>query len=226
MGGDRATRGASTVVACAVRPAAFLDRDGVISALVFDRRTGRHESPYRPEDVSLTPGAVDALRLLQGLDLPLVVISNQPSAAKGTSTLDALYAVHGAVERLLVTAGIRIDRYEYCFHHPQGSVPELTRLCACRKPEPGMIFAAAERLGCDPALSWVVGDSDVDVEAGRRAGCRTILVDRFAEHLADAPREAHPDYLVGTLAEAADIILGSTAEAPSAERTRLVGGAA
>jgi D-glycero-D-manno-heptose 1,7-bisphosphate phosphatase len=183
--------------------AVFLDRDGLINELVEDSVSGLPESPSRPEDVRLAPDAVEALRTLRGLAVPLIVVSNQPNAAKGKNTLEELEAVHEAVVGLLDDAGLSIDDYRYCYHHPDGTHPELGRACSCRKPEPGLILEAAS--GLDLARSWVVGDSDVDIEAGRRAGCRTILV--------EVPGSAHrrsanvrPDYRVGTFREAADII--------------------
>lgn len=190
------------------RWAIFLDRDGLINELVEDPVSGYLESPAHPADVRLAPDAVAALRLLRSLHVPLVVISNQPNAAKGKSTLSELRAVHEAIKRTLAEADVAIDDYRYCFHHPEGSDPELRQACSCRKPEPGMILDAAAAIGdCDLSRSWVVGDSDVDIEAGRRAGCRTILVER--------PGSAHrrgglvqPDWTVGTFSEAADIIIG------------------
>lgn len=183
--------------------AVFLDRDGLINELVEDSVSGLPESPSRPEDVRLAPDAVEALRKLRGLGVPLIVVSNQPNAAKGKNTLAELEAVHDAVRRSLDEAGVAIDEYRYCYHHPDGTDPELGRACSCRKPEPGLILQGSA--GLDLSRSWVVGDSDVDVEAGRRAGCRTILV--------EVPLSAHrrkgnvkPDYRVRTFSEAADII--------------------
>jgi len=188
--------------------AIFLDRDGLINELVEDPVSGNPESPSHADDVRLAPDAVGALRQLRSLGVPLVVISNQPSAAKGKTTLDALKAVHEEVERKLGEASVAVDDYRYCFHHPEGSDPELGLACSCRKPKPGMILdAAATLVDCDLSRSWVVGDSDVDIEAGRRAGCRTILVER--------PGSAHrrrglvqPDWTAATFSEAADIIIG------------------
>jgi D-glycero-D-manno-heptose 1,7-bisphosphate phosphatase len=161
-----------------VRPVVFLDRDGVINSLVRNPATGLLESPYRPEDVELAPRAVDAIRLLRTLGVPLVGISNQPAAAKGTCDLETLHAVHERFARLLGEAGAELDDYRYCFHHPDGSDSELAQVCTCRKPAPGMITAACEALGgCELARSWVVGDSDVDIEAGQAVGCRTVLVE-------------------------------------------------
>lgn len=187
------------------RWAVFLDRDGVLNALVPDPETGLPESPVHSRDVELLPGAVDGLQTLRELGVPLVVISNQPSAAKGKSTLEDLRGVHEAVHAELEAAGVGLDSYEYCFHHPDG-IGELGRRCDCRKPQPGMILRAAAALGCDDLQrSWMIGDSEVDVKAGLRAGCRTILV----EHTQSSHRrsaDAHPDERVATLADAADII--------------------
>lgn len=183
--------------------AVFLDRDGLINELVEDPVSGLPESPTRPEDVRLAPDAVEALRTLRGLGVPLIVVSNQPNAAKGKNTLEELRAVHDAVVRLLDEAGVALDDYRYCYHHPDGTDPELGRTCPCRKPEPGLILDAAA--GLDLSRSWVVGDSDVDSEAGRRVGCRTILVE-VAGSAHRRKGNAKPDYRVRTFREAADII--------------------
>lgn len=179
----------------------FLDRDGIINELVLNAATGDHESPYRPEDVALTEGAVEAIRALRALDVPVAVVSNQPAAAKGTAALEDLAAVHDAVIAKLSEAGVWVDDVRYCFHHPQGADPVLGRACDCRKPAPGLVLQAAAALGMDAAAlarSWLIGDSDVDVEAGRRAGCRTVLVEE--------PRSSHRRH--GAMADsyAADVL--------------------
>ena len=188
------------------RWAIYLDRDGVVNALVRDPTSGLPESPLRPEEVRLLPDAVDGLRLLRSLGVPLVAISNQPGAAKGKTSLAELEAVHEAVHAALDETGVALDDYRYCFHHPDGT-GDLGRRCDCRKPEPGLILEAAAELGRDDlAASWLIGDSDVDVEAGRRAGCRTILV----EHLESGHRRAGnsvPDERATDLQDAAAIIL-------------------
>jgi D-glycero-D-manno-heptose 1,7-bisphosphate phosphatase len=191
--------------------AVFLDRDGVLNELVLNRATGDHESPYRPEDVALTPGAVEAIRLLRTLDVPIAVVSNQPSAAKGTADLAALAAVHDAVMALLDDEGVAVDVVRYCFHHPAGTDPDLGRACECRKPAPGLILQAADALGLDEAAlarSWLIGDSDVDVQAGRAAGLRTVLVEdpRSSHRRAGAEADAR----AGDILEAARIVAAAT----------------
>jgi D-glycero-D-manno-heptose 1,7-bisphosphate phosphatase len=188
------------------RWAIFLDRDGVINELVPSPVSGRHESPLHPGDVKVNADAQRALAVLAELDVPLVVVSNQPAAAKGTVELARLQAVHGAVVEALVAADLRIDAFWYCFHHPHGTDATLGRTCDCRKPSPGLILSAAAELGgVNLARSWMIGDSDVDVEAGRRAGCRTILVDE-ARSAHRRSRTISPDAWARSFLEAALLV--------------------
>jgi D-glycero-D-manno-heptose 1,7-bisphosphate phosphatase len=159
------------------RRAAFLDRDGVLNALVWDPLSGRHESPLHPRDVRLLPGAAAAARRLAGAGFALVGVSNQPAAAKGTITLEELFEVHERVLELLSTEGVRFDGFHICPHHPEGVVAELRGPCDCRKPAPGMLFEAAAELELDLSSSWMIGDTDADITAGRAAGCRTALIE-------------------------------------------------
>lgn len=189
--------------ACAV----FVDRDGVINELVPDPGTGRPESPLRVADVRLIAGAAGALRLLADAGWRLVGVSNQPSAAKGYISLEELRAIQARVVALLAAADVRFEDFRLCLHHPEGTVPELSGPCDCRKPAPGMLLGAAGDLGLDPHASWMIGDTDVDVQAGRAAGCRTILV----EHPDSAHKrteQLRPDAVVTDLTAAAGIILG------------------
>jgi D-glycero-D-manno-heptose 1,7-bisphosphate phosphatase len=161
-----------------LRAAVLVDRDGVINQLVTDPVTGNPESPLQVSDVALVSGAVDALADLRDAGFALVGISNQPAAAKGTVGRDELLAVHARVVELVAAGGVEFDAFELCLHHPDGVIPELSGACDCRKPAPGMLLRAAHALGLDLAASWMVGDTDADVVAGRRAGCRTVLVEQ------------------------------------------------
>jgi D-glycero-D-manno-heptose 1,7-bisphosphate phosphatase len=163
--------------------AVFLDRDGVINEPSWDPADGRYESPTDPRDVALADGAVEGLRALTAEGYVTVAVSNQPAAAKGKASLEDLKTVHERIVDLLAAAGLALDDWRYCFHHPDAVVPELRDACACRKPEPGLLLAAAQAHGIVLDASWMVGDSTTDVVAGRRAGCRTVLV----EH----PRSGH-----------------------------------
>lgn len=186
--------------------AAFIDRDGVINELVADPVSGRPESPLTVADVVLIPGSAAALTRLADAGWLLVGVSNQPAAAKGVISQDRLQAIQARVLELLAAEGVLFDDFRLCLHHPVGIVPELSGECECRKPSPGMLLAAAAGLAIDPAASWMVGDTDSDVLAGRAAGCSTILVAQ--------PGSAHkrrgevaPDAVATDLREAARVIL-------------------
>jgi D-glycero-D-manno-heptose 1,7-bisphosphate phosphatase len=193
-------------------PAVFLDRDGVINKGVMDEELGQYESPYHAADVELEGGAAEGLRVLRELGWPLIVVSNQPGAAKGIVSLGELWEVHDRVVVLLAEEGVALDDWRYCFHHPQGKVPQLSGPCPCRKPLPGMPVAAAAKHGIDLERSWTIGDTDTDVGAGRAAGTRTVLVEN--------PRSAHKrggaageDFRAADLAAAAAIVCANAAAA-------------
>lgn len=178
-------------------PAVFVDRDGVINEPVWDERTRSFESPYRPEDVALVPGAAAGLSRLREAGFKLVLASNQPSAAKGHTTPEQLAAVH---ERVLELLGVELDGVFYCHHHP-----DFTGPCECRKPAPGLLLDAASALGLDLTASWMVGDADTDVTAAHRAGVRAVLV----EHPRTAHRrrgDVHPERIAPDLARAVALI--------------------
>jgi D-glycero-D-manno-heptose 1,7-bisphosphate phosphatase len=186
--------------------AVFVDRDGVLNELVADPATGCPESPLAVDDVVMIDGAASALRRLSNAGWRLVGVSNQPAAAKGRVPLSDLHAVHGRVIELLDAEGVRFDSFQICLHHPYGVTPALSGVCDCRKPAPGMLLTAAADLAIDLAASWMVGDTDADVQAGRSAGVRTILV----EHPGSAHKRSGritPDLTVDGLATAADRIL-------------------
>jgi len=189
--------------------AVFLDRDGVIVELVWDPVDGSFEGPNREEDVRLVPGAADAIRRIRSLDYRTVVVSNQPGAAKGKASHEDLRGAHERVVRLLTESGVAIDDYRYCLHHPDAVDPELARACECRKPKPGMLLQAAAALDIDLSRSWMIGDSDADAEAGRTAGCRTILVEN-PRSLHRRQVEGHVDYRVRDVAHAAEIVVSET----------------
>jgi D-glycero-D-manno-heptose 1,7-bisphosphate phosphatase len=156
------------------RRAAFLDRDGVINAIL--QRDGRPDSPQRPNEFALLPGAACGIRLLNELGLPVVVVSNQPGVAKGTSTLDLLGQTNGLMRRSLALAGAFVDGVYYCLHHPAAALPEYRVACDCRKPRPGLLRQAADDLGVSCDRSYMIGDRSTDMTAGKLVGCMTFLV--------------------------------------------------
>jgi D-glycero-D-manno-heptose 1,7-bisphosphate phosphatase len=182
------------------RPAAFLDRDGVLNEAVPDPVSGALESPLAVEDVRLLPGAAMACRDLAQAGYALACVSNQPAAAKGKTTLERLQAVHERVVELLEEEGVELEVSLLCPHHPEGVVPELSGPCDCRKPAPGMLLEAAGVLAIDLGASWMLGDTDADIEAGRAAGCRTVLIGHPGSAHKRTGR-ASPDLLAVDLAD-------------------------
>jgi D-glycero-D-manno-heptose 1,7-bisphosphate phosphatase len=196
------------------RAAAFIDRDGVLNALVPDPVSGEPESPLRPEDVVLLPGVETALNRIREAGLLLVGVSNQPAAAKGLVTVEELAAVQARVIELLAAGDASFDAFKLCLHHPDAVVPELAGPCQCRKPAPGMLLEVAEHLPINLKQSWMVGDTDSDVLAGQSAGCRTVLV----EHADSAHKRsgaAHPDAVAPDLEHAVTVVLGDDSGRPA-----------
>jgi D-glycero-D-manno-heptose 1,7-bisphosphate phosphatase len=184
--------------------AVFLDKDGTLIENV----------PYNvdPERIRLSAGAAEGLRRLHAAGYRLIVISNQSGVARGFFPEAALAAVEGKLRDLLAEVGVPLAGFYYCPHHPDGVVPGLAVACACRKPAPGLILLAARDHGIDPARSWFVGDILDDVEAGRRAGCATVLIDNGNETEWVLSPLRTPHHVAADLDEAARLI--TTADAP------------
>jgi D-glycero-D-manno-heptose 1,7-bisphosphate phosphatase len=151
----------------ATRPAVFLDRDGTLV----------EEVPYlhEPARVTLLPGA-EALAGVAAAGYALVVVTNQGGVARGLYDEAAVGAVHRRLAELLAGVGVRLDAVLHCPHHPEGTVPGYARTCRCRKPAPGMLEAAAGRLGLDLAASYLVGNHPTDVGAAVAAGVTPLYV--------------------------------------------------
>jgi D-glycero-D-manno-heptose 1,7-bisphosphate phosphatase len=183
------------------RPAIFFDRDNTL--IVCDGYLGD------PAQVALVPGAADAIARARQLGYAVVVFSNQSGVARGLFAEDDVHAVNARLDEVLkeTNADAVIDRHEFCPFHPEATLQEYRRDSDLRKPRPGMIHAAAERLGLDLSRSWVIGDAPRDVEAGKAAGCRTILVrdpSLTASPAARAELNGHPDYVASGLVDAID----------------------
>ena len=184
-------------------PAVFLDKDGTLI----------EDVPYNvdPDLIRLAPGAGVGLPLLHAAGYRLIVISNQSGVARGLFPEAALAGVEARLRALLADLGVPLAGFYYCPHHPEGSVDSYAVACACRKPEPGLILRAAHEHGIDLARSWFVGDILHDVEAGRRAGCRTVLIDNGNETEWLLSPQRLPHHLAADLAQAAHIILAADA---------------
>ncbi len=195
-----------------MKPALFIDRDGVLNAMVYDETHGLLDSPRRPEQVRMIPGAGAFLKEMKAAGFPIIVVTNQPGLAKGTLTERELDAVNAELSRQLAQEGGAWDALRYCPHHPapgHGGNSKYTSACDCRKPAPGMLLDAAREFDIDLSQSWMIGDGLVDVIAGRRAGCKTVLVTSlkwsFAERFLDCA-DSEPDYVACSLTDVLHLI--------------------
>jgi D-glycero-D-manno-heptose 1,7-bisphosphate phosphatase len=170
------------------RVAVFLDRDGVLNEVRVGP-DGISRPPQSVQALTLLPGVIDACEKLRRIGCLLVVVTNQPDVARGVQTVAAVEQINDELRHRLPIADIWV-----CYHDNGDG-------CACRKPQPGLLLAAARQLAIDLDSSFMVGDRWSDIEAGRRAGCRTILIgDSGIEHSLEA------DYAAASLAEAANWI--------------------
>lgn len=173
--------------------ALFLDRDGILDELVYYPSSGEWESPRTLDDLVMLDVA-DALQRFADAGWLLIVITNQPSAAKGKATREALQEVQDEVLRRLPV----LTRGYVCFHRSEDD-------CDCRKPKPYFLHEAARELGIDLSQSWMAGDQDSDLLCGRAAGCKVALI----EHPRSANKRGNvePDLRVKDLAELANVLI-------------------
>ena len=170
------------------RPCIFLDRDGVINKDM--------DSKPLCKDFELLDGVAEAIKSINKSDYLSVVVTNQPMIAKGFVTFEEVENTHKKMETLLGEQHAYLNGIYYCPHHPEkgfdGEVEELKIDCECRKPKAGMLFKAKKDLNIDLENSWMIGDSQRDIDAGKNANCRTISIkkdlgaDYIAQDLNDA----------------------------------------
>jgi D,D-heptose 1,7-bisphosphate phosphatase len=178
--------------------AVFLDCDGTLI-----------EDPgyiNRPEQVRLLDGVPEALVELKNLGYKLVVVSNQSGVARGMVTEKALGQIHDRLKQLLGEKGAVLDQIYYCPYHPEGIIEKYRKESDWRKPSPGMLIAAAEQMNIDLNLSWTIGNSRRDIEAGSRAGCKTILINQSPGHSFEEQNGVRPDHVAVNIKEAVNII--------------------
>ena len=183
------------------RPVVFIDKDGTLV----------EDLPYNvdPARVRFAPGAREAIRLLGGVGLDLVVVTNQSGVARGYFDETDLARLGKHLEREVAALGGRLVGFYACPHLPDGIVEAFAVECSCRKPAPGLVHRAAEEIGADRRRSWFIGDTWMDVAAGAAAGCRTILVGPEYRDRTGHPPGVVPDAAVPDLLAAAHVILAA-----------------
>ena len=179
--------------------AVFLDKDGTLIRNVSYN--------VNPDLVEFEPYAFEALKFLQQHGFLLAIITNQPGVAFGYFTEKELEHLQTHIAKMLEKQKVLLNGFYYCPHHPEGQVDEYSIICDCSKPAPGLLIRAAKEMNIDLKQSWMIGDILNDIEAGNRAGCKTILINNGNETLWELNNAREPDYIVDHLLHAAEIIV-------------------
>ena len=180
--------------------AIFLDRDGVII-----EQKPHH---YKINETVFIPGVFEALQLAQEAGYKLIIITNQAGIAKQKYTEQDYHTLMSWMGSIFSAEGILFDAVYYCPHHPDGVLEQYRKICDCRKPNPGLLHQAIREKGVDISRSFMIGDQTWDILAGKRVGCKTILV-QTGYGGKDGKYEVDPDYVAADLKDAIHFILKS-----------------
>ncbi len=178
-------------------------------AIFLDRDDTLIEDPgyiNDPDQVKLLDGVPKALTDLRDMGYKLIIVSNQSAVARGIVTEQVLAKIHERLKQLLAEKDACIDKIYYCPCHIEGTIEKYRKESDLRKPNPGMLLTAAKEMDIDLTQSWMVGDSIHDVQAGLRAGCRTILIDNPTHETKTQPGRPRPDFRAVNIKEAVNII--------------------
>jgi D-glycero-D-manno-heptose 1,7-bisphosphate phosphatase len=180
----------------------------VINEFAYFPEVGVIDSPLLPRQFRLMPDAGEAIRILNDTGIKVIVVSNQPGIAKGKMTMKNFEKIREKMRRDLEREGARIDSEYYCLHHPLARRKIYRRNCACRKPKPGLLLKAAKDLDLNLHESFMIGDSLTDAEAGKAAGCTTLLVGNTKCDLCKLMEEknVHPDFITPSFLAATRVI--------------------
>ena len=181
--------------------AVFLDRDGVINKNIFYPSSNEWESPRVLEDFKFIDGVFSSLEKLQEKRFLLFIVTNQPSYAKGKTTLRDLKKILDFCEKEFAKNNIIITKTYCSFNHPSSIIPKLAMACKYRKPSPGALLEAAKDFDIDLTKSWMIGDRKTDVECGKNAGTKTIRI------ISENNSNSNADFIVANITEATKIIL-------------------
>ncbi len=194
-----------------MKKAIFLDKDGTLIK----------DIPYniKPEFIELQPDLINGLKKLQAAGFIFVIVSNQSGVARGYFRENALIKVESRIRALLRSQDLYLEGFYYCPHHPEGYLAAYRKNCLCRKPAPGMFFEAAREIDINLYQSWMIGDILDDVEAGNRAGCRSVLINNGHETIWKLSDKRIPDLMAPSINRAADMLLIVEQVLPYPEQT-------
>jgi len=176
--------------------------------MVYNPEHGTVDSPLNPEEFELLPGVGGAIKSINEMGFLALVISNQPGIAKGKFSPQILEAIDKKMEEELAQYGAHLDKIYYCLDHSGAIIKEYKKNSPYRKPKPGLLLKAGEELAVDLKSSYVIGDGLIDIQAGKAARCKTILLGRLKCDLCNLMEDlkVKPDFIVSDLAEAVKLI--------------------
>lgn len=180
--------------------AIFIDRDGVINRIHYNEDLGLC-TPHTAEEFEFMPFAEDSIKMINLSGFKAIGVCNQPDVSKGRLTMKAHEEINQKMVSGLKSKNAKLDGIYYCFHKSEDN-------CECRKPKPGMLLKAAKDFDIDLKKSWIIGDTLSDIQAGKSAGCRTVLIGNPRCDLCRVIQEnnCRPDFIVKGLPEAVKAI--------------------
>lgn len=188
--------------------AIFLDRDGIINEMIHIRDHGFVDTPSTPQQFKIIKGVIKAIRIAKKLGYKIIIISNQPGIAKGYYDKKTFDAIRKKMYTKFRRSNVTIDDDFYCFHHPNAKLAKYRKKCSCRKPNTGLIKKAIKTHTLDIKKSFFIGDGIIDMEAAKRAGCKSIFVGNINSTITElfGTRNIHPEYIARDLLDAIHFI--------------------
>lgn len=189
--------------------AIFLDRDGVINKLIYQKEEGIIDTPFSESQFELVESVPTAISILRGMGFKIIIISNQPGIAKRYYTKNTFEIIRKKMHSLLEKNRSEIDDEFYCLHHPHAKNLNYRKKCNCRKPGIGLIKKASKIHNIDIENSYFIGDGIVDLQAAKRVGCKSIFIGNINSTLSNILRikKLEPVYVAHDLFEAAKYII-------------------
>lgn len=184
--------------------AVFLDRDGVINEMFFDKFSNEYRPPHMVDEIKFIDRSFEAIKLLNDKGYNIFIISNQPDYAKGKTAMENLNNVKEYIEKMLYLNNCDIKEHYYCYHHPQGTVKGYNIKCECRKPGTFFVEEAVKKYSVNRKMSYFVGDRTSDIQCGKNAVLNTIYIENNVYKLSEA---LNPDFTVVDLYAAVNKII-------------------
>jgi D-glycero-D-manno-heptose 1,7-bisphosphate phosphatase len=191
--------------------AILLDRDGVINEMVYVKEHGLVDSPSNVKQFRIIKGVIKAIKIAKKLGYKVIIISNQPGIAKGYYDQKTFDVIRKKMRKDFFRSDLIIDDEFYCLHHPHAKLIRYRKKCSCRKPGIGLIKKASKTHNLDLKNSYLIGDGICDIQAAKKAGCKSIFVGNISSTITELfdKKRVWPDHVARDLKDAIDYIASS-----------------